>query len=138
MHYTHTNRGLLGSYNPFYPRHICVPVPSQDLDFQHHMSWSFCLQREVMFCFVDIGWILLFKLSFHNYHKYQIYEPRSWRGVLDTTLCDKVCQWLATCRWFSLGTPVSSTNKTDLHDITEILLKVALSTVTLSLAKSMY
>jgi hypothetical protein len=22
------------------------------------------------------------------------------------TLCDKVCQWLATCRWFS---PVSST-----------------------------
>ena len=23
-----------------------------------------------------------------------------------------VCQWLATGRWFSLGTPVSSTNKT--------------------------
>jgi len=21
-------------------------------------------------------------------------------GVLDTTLCDKVCQWLATGRWF--------------------------------------
>jgi len=21
------------------------------------------------------------------------FEPRSWRGVLDTTLCDKVCQW---------------------------------------------
>ena len=48
------------------------------------------------------------------------------RGVLDTTLCDKVCQWLATGRWFS---PVSSTNKTDRHDITEILLKVALSTI---------
>jgi len=29
-------------------------------------------------------------------------------------------------RWFSLGTPVSSTNKIDHHDITEILLKVAL------------
>ena len=28
---------------------------------------------------------------------------------------------------FSPGTPVSSTNKTDRHDITEILLKVALS-----------
>jgi len=27
----------------------------------------------------------------------------------DTTLCDKVCQWLATGLWFSLGTPVSST-----------------------------
>ena len=43
-----------------------------------------------------------------------------------TTLCDKVCQWLATGRWFSPGPPVSSTNKTDSHDITEILLKVAL------------
>ena len=31
--------------------------------------------------------------------------------------------------WFSLGTPVSSTNKTDRHDIAEILLKVALSTI---------
>jgi hypothetical protein len=33
-----------------------------------------------------------------------------------------------TCRWFSPGTPVSSTNKTDSHDMTEILLKVALNT----------
>ena len=46
-----------------------------------------------------------------------------------TTLCDKVCQWLATGRWFSLGPPVSSINKTDCHDITEILLKVALNTI---------
>ena len=45
-----------------------------------------------------------------------------------TTLCDKVCQWLATGRWFSSGPPVSSTNKTDRHDIAEILLKVALNT----------
>ena len=43
-------------------------------------------------------------------------------GVLDTTLCDKVCQWLATGQYFSPGTPVSSTNKTDRHDITEIFL----------------
>ena len=46
------------------------------------------------------------------------------QGVLDITLCDKICQWLATGRWFSPGTLVSSTNKTDCHDITEILLKV--------------
>ena len=44
------------------------------------------------------------------------------------TLCDKVCQWLATGQWFSPGTPVSS-NKTDCHDITEILLKVVLNTI---------
>jgi len=48
------------------------------------------------------------------------------RGVLDITVCDKVCQWLMVGQWFSLGTLVSSTNKTDCHDITEILLKVAL------------
>ena len=40
------------------------------------------------------------------------FEPRSWRGVLDTVLCDNVCQWLGTGRWFSPGTLVSSTNKT--------------------------
>jgi hypothetical protein len=51
------------------------------------------------------------------------------RGVLDTTLCDQVCQWLAAGRWFSPDIPVSSTNKTDRHDITEILLKVALNTI---------
>jgi hypothetical protein len=38
-------------------------------------------------------------------------------------------QWLATGQWFSVGTPVSPTNKTDRHDITEILLKVALNTI---------
>jgi len=33
-------------------------------------------------------------------------------------------------RWFSPGTPFFSINNTDRHDITEILLKVALTTVT--------
>jgi hypothetical protein len=47
----------------------------------------------------------------------------------DTTLCDKFCQWLATGRWFFPGTLVSSTNKTDSHNVTEILLKVALNTI---------
>jgi hypothetical protein len=51
--------------------------------------------------------------------------PQS-QAVLDTTVCDKVCQWLATGRWFSPGTLVSSFNKTYRHDIAEILLKVAL------------
>jgi hypothetical protein len=33
-------------------------------------------------------------------------------------------------QWLSPGTLVSSTNKRDCHDITEILLKVALNTIT--------
>ena len=40
--------------------------------------------------------------------------------------------------WFSPGTPVSSTNKTDCHAITEILLKVALNTITLILTPSSF
>jgi hypothetical protein len=55
------------------------------------------------------------------YHHWSCqFEFRSWRVVFDITSCDKVCQWLATGQWFSPDTPVSSTNKTDHHDITEI------------------
>jgi hypothetical protein len=50
------------------------------------------------------------------YHHYSCeFEPRSWRGVLDTTWRDKVCQWLATGQRFFSGT----------DDISEILLKDA-------------
>ena len=46
---------------------------------------------------------------------------------------DKVYQLLAHGRWSSLGTPVFSTTKTGRHDISEILLKVALSTINQSI-----
>jgi hypothetical protein len=66
--------------------------------------------------------------AINAYHHWSCeFEPRSWWGVLDTTLFDKVCQWFATGRLFSLGT--SSTNKNDHHNISEILLKVALNTI---------
>jgi hypothetical protein len=38
---------------------------------------------------------------------------------------DKICQGFVTGWWCSAGSPVCSTNKTDHHDITELLLKVA-------------
>ena len=76
----------------------------------------------------------IFKLFFHFFSDYSstickisIFYINLRRGVLDTTLYDKVCQWLAWGRWFSPGTPSSSTNKA------EILLKVTLKTITLSL-----
>ena len=46
---------------------------------------------------------------------------------------DKVYQLLVHYRWFSPATPASSTRKTGRHDIAEILLKVALSTINQSL-----
>jgi hypothetical protein len=45
------------------------------------------------------------------------------------TLSDNVYQWRAAGPSFFPGTPVSSTNKTDRHVITEILLKVTLNTI---------
>ena len=59
------------------------------------------------------------------------FKSCSSRAVLDTALCDKVCQCLTAGRWFSPGTPVSSNNKTYRYYIVEILLKVALKTITL-------
>ena len=47
-------------------------------------------------------------------HKYY-----SVRTHILLTLCDEVCRWSAAGRWFSPSIPVSSTNKTDLHDITK-------------------
>jgi hypothetical protein len=46
-----------------------------------------------------------------------------------STSCGKVYQSLREGWCFSLDTPVFSTNKTDRHDITEILLKVASNTI---------
>jgi hypothetical protein len=62
----------------------------------------------------------------YNYLCNQSLLPLVLRRCVLDTLSDKVCQWLATDRWFSSGILVSSTNKTDCHDITEILLKVVL------------
>jgi hypothetical protein len=36
---------------------------------------------------------------------------------IQPALCDNICQGHVAGRWFSPGTPVSSTNRTDRHDI---------------------
>ena len=59
-------------------------------------------------------------------------------NVLDATLCDKVCQLLATGRWFSTANLVFSTNKTHRHDKAEILLKVVLNTITVTIIRVHY
>ena len=85
-----------------------------------------------------LSWSWLYGSWIYNYLCNQCQSPLTlWvriplkRGVFDTT-CDNVCLWLAVGRWYSPGTSVSSTNKTDHYDITEILLKVTLNTKTLT------
>jgi hypothetical protein len=63
---------------------------------------------------------------------------RVWQGLLDTILCDKAGQCLAAGWLFSPGTAVTSANTTDRHDIAEILLKMALNTITLSLPLELF
>jgi hypothetical protein len=61
--------------------------------------------------FLILNDLMVFNTTFNNI------TVISWQSVLLTGQC------------FSPGTPVSSTNKTDCHDITDILLKVALNTI---------
>jgi len=75
-----------------------------------------------------VGLTATYAISAYHHQSCE-FKPHSWWGVLETTICDKVCQWLAICQWFSPGTPVSSTNKKECHNIAEILLKVALNTI---------
>jgi hypothetical protein len=86
--------------------------------------------------FTGPSWSWSYGSWIYNYLCNQCLSPlKLWvqtpfrQGVLDTTLCDKICQLLATGQWFSLDTLVFYTNKTDHHDITEILLKVALNII---------
>jgi hypothetical protein len=53
-------------------------------------------------------------------------EPTLCIFIFQQKYMDKVYQLLAHGRWFSPGTPASSTIKTSRHDIAKILLKVAL------------
>ena len=89
------------------------------------LSWRF---------FWGSSWLWSYDSWIYNYLCNQCLSPLMlWVRISIrarcTTLCDKVCQWFATGRWFSPGPTLSSTNKTDRHDITEILLKVAWNTI---------
>jgi hypothetical protein len=64
------------------------------------------------------SWLWLYGSWIYNYPCNRCLSPlKLWvrtplrRGVLDTTLCDKVCQLLVTGQWFSPGIPVSFTNE---------------------------
>ena len=52
-------------------------------------------------------------------------------------ICDKVCQWLVAGQWFSQGITVSSTDEIDCHNIAEILLKMALNSIAITLCQSL-
>ena len=62
-----------------------------------------------------------YEISAYQRWRYD-FKSCSCRCVLDTTLCDKVCQQLATSQSISRDIPATSSNKTDHHDETFTML----------------
>ena len=117
-----------------YKKNIWLQTKVERLLFQNqnsvwHTNNRHWKKHVIIFCSIDEFQSWSYGSWIYNYLCNQCLSPlmlwgwtHSWWGVLDTTLCGKVCQWLTTCPWFSLGTLVFSTNKTDHHHITEIVL----------------
>jgi hypothetical protein len=80
----------------------------------------------------NTGWSVLRSYSLHLNHITYLLSVSTMStcfaklSLYPTATSDKVYQLLVHGRWFSPGTPASSTTKTGRHDIAEILLKVAL------------
>ena len=119
---SHCIAQLIYSAAVIFEQHKCIEYIKFSFICSHWQSLLFSLT--FIWCFYWFFDITCFLLKFHSFF--------SWRGVLDTTLCDEVCQWFVDGWWFSTGTPVSSTNKSYRYDITEILLKVALNAITVT------
>jgi hypothetical protein len=90
-----------------------------------HPAMSKC-QKQLPHCLKITGtsvFIIVFNCRLWSVYAVTV----SWRGVLDTTLCDKVCQCFATNLWFSSGYSGfrHQYNKSDCYDMTKICLKAA-------------
>ena len=103
------------------------------MDFSSHLTF----QALPLMWYWGLPWPWSYGNWIYNYLCNQCLSPLTlwvwiqlrW-GVLDTTLYHKYCLSVTCDRLVvSLGTSASSTNKTDRHDISQILLKVALSTI---------
>ena len=112
---------LSGNKEYHYFSDLCLVVLQNPSVFRGHR----CRDRMIL------GFTSTYAISVYDHNNCE-FEPRSLRGVLDTTICDKVCQWFKIDRSFSPGTPGSCVNKTDRHDITEMFLQVALNTIALT------
>jgi hypothetical protein len=101
--------GLYSSINCFKLRYHYVPVPSSTIHIyfcylsgnkEYHYFSDLCLvvlQNPSVFrghrCRdrMVLGFISTYAINVYDHNNCE-FEPRSLRGVLDTTICDKVCQ----------------------------------------------
>ena len=78
--------------------------------------WPICFYRGRRDRMV-VGFSTTYAISVYHHWRCE-FESRTGRGVQHYVI---KFVWLATVWWFSQGPPVSSTNKTDRHDITETI-----------------
>jgi hypothetical protein len=71
--------------------HSLLILQSDDI-----MDVLFCRDHHGRDCMV-VGFTTTCAISAYHHQSCE-FEPCSWGGVLDTALCDKVCQWLAPGR----------------------------------------
>jgi hypothetical protein len=106
----------------------CIPIPySLVWLFRWSKVRSSALEAQISYLYLlepSCSWS--YGSWIYNYPCYQCLLPLTlWvriplrQFVLYATLCEQVCQWLTTGRWFFPGTPVSSTNRTNRHDKTK-------------------
>ena len=120
---------------------IKVPLPSQQGSDRSCLLSFELLLLVILLAFsstVRAGWLMSQVVGLPN-NSYKFITNTAW---VHAQLCnlqkgctrlaaasDKVYQLLAHGRWFSPGSPASSTTKTGRHDITEIVLNMALNTI---------
>ena len=126
--------------------HVSIYILWHQQNVQLTLKWTISLISMILFYTLEYNqtktgpsWSWSYGSWIYNYLCNQCLSPLmfwvriSIRARCTTTLCDKFCQWLATGQWCSPGSPVSSTNIIDRNDIAEILLKVGLNTITLTI-----
>jgi hypothetical protein len=88
-----------------------LSIHKLSLNVVYLFSSLYCLFFDLRILITNYGvsWSWWYDILMFNYLCNQCLSPlimwvrtRWWRGVLDATLCDKVCKGLATDRWFSL------------------------------------
>ena len=125
-------------------RQFCIFEPSGASSLENWESeldrvffFGSTLNIHIQFLYHVPSWPWSYGNWIYNYLCNQCLSPLTlWVRILlmarqctRATLCDKVCPWLVECRWFSQDILVFSSNKTHRHDITEILLKVAINVI---------
>jgi len=88
---------------------VCLHPVSVYCDLNHDIVYALLNKHHTKIKGLSWSW------SYDAINAYQHFscelKTRSWRGVLDTTLCDPVCQGLAAALWLSQCTPVSFSKK---------------------------